>query len=155
MPALPAAARAISTAVTDGVAAAGAQDAAAFDEATTRLAALDPALVSVVLGAVVRSLLEEAHPAGLTGDELRTVLEDRIGSAGWASELDPVALVIVLTGALGLQDPDEEPSIHPRSVGRHAMLLVDRLLSPTGHPLAAHLDAALAELARAQTIEMP
>ena len=152
MPALPAAARAISTAATDGVAAAGAQDAAAFDEATTRLAALDPALVSEVLGAVVRSLLEEAHPAGLAGDDLRTVLADCSRSARWVSDVDPAALVVVLTGALGLQDPDDEP-IHPRLLGRHAVLLVAQLLG--GTPLSVHLDAALAELARAQTIEMP
>ena len=155
MPALPAAARAISAAVTDGVAAAGARDAAAFDEATTRLAALDPALVSEVLGTVVRALLEEAHPAGLAGDDLRTVLTDCTRSASWASDVDPAALLVVLTGALGLQDPDEQPPIHPRSVGRHAVLLVAQLLGRTGSPLAGHLAAALAELARAQTVEMP
>lgn len=158
-PALPPSARAISGAVTDAVAAARAEDPVAFDEAAGRLAALDPAQVSVLLGAVVRSLLEDAHPAGLSGDDLRDVLEQCTRSAGWASGVEPGVLVVVLTGALGMQDPDDPPA-HPAAVGRHAVLLTAHLLgthrpAAAGRPLADHLAAAVAELARAQTIEMP
>lgn len=153
MPALPAAARAISAAVTEGVAAARAQDTAAFEEATGRLAALDPAPVAEVLGGVVRSLLEQAHPSGLAGDDVRAVLTGCTRSASWASDVDPAVLVVVLGGALGLS-ADDQPPVAAASVGRHAVLLCAHLLGPTGR-VSAHLDTALAELARAQTVEMP
>jgi hypothetical protein len=143
--------RTLVAAVRDGVAAAGQTDAATFDEAVGWLAGLDPALVAEVLGGAVRSLLEEKLPDGLDGEDLRTVLADCTRSAAWAG-VDPGVLVVVLTGALGLSAEDQ-PTVPPAAVARHALLLVAHLTG--GTPPAAHLDAALAELARAQTVEMP
>ena len=154
MATLPAAARQISTAVTDAVAAARTADADAFAEAATRLAAADPQRVSLVLGAVVRPLLEDLHPDGLDGEDLRAVLERCARAAGaWDSGVDPAVLLVVLVGALGLSDPDEQPRLPPAEVSRNAVLLVADLLGP--RPLGPYLTASLAELARAETVEMP
>ena len=151
MPASPAPVRALAAAVQDGVAAADRAEAAAFDEAAGRLAALDPALVAEVLGGVVRSVVEGSHPDGLDGEDLRAVLADCTRAAGWA-DVAPGVLVVVLTGALGLSAEDQ-PAAAPAAVARHALLLVAHLTGST--PPTAALDAAVAELARAQTVEMP
>ena len=153
-PALPPAARAIAGAAADAVTAARAGAAGDFAEATGRLAAADPQRVALVLGGVVRSPVEERHPDGLDGEDLRAVLEraTRAG-AGWDSEVDPAVLLVVLTGALGLADPDEQPAVPPAAIARNAALLTAELLGP--RPLSPYLAAALAELHRAETIEMP
>lgn len=160
--ALPAAARAISVAFTEAVDAARAADGRALDEAVDRLAAQDPERVRLVLGWVVRSLLESRHPDGLDGEDLRAVLERCVRSgAGWESDVDPEVLVVVLTGALGLFDPDEQPRPPgPPQVARQAALLTADLLTAglppgAGRPLAPYLEASFAELARAETVEMP
>jgi hypothetical protein len=154
MVALPAAARAISDAATDGVAAARAADAAAFGEAVGRLGAADPQRVALVLGGVVRSLLEERHPDGMDGEDVRGVLERCVRAAAvWDSGVDPQVLLVVLTGALGLSDPDEQPAYPPGVVARDALLLTVDLLGP--RPVGPYLAAAFAELARAETVEMP
>ncbi len=151
MPSLPAPVRALTAAVRDGVAAAGRADTVSFDDAVGRLAGLDPPLVAEVLGGTVRSLLEEKHPDGLDGEDVRAVLTDCARAAAWADP-DPAVLVVVLTGALGLT-AEEPPAVPPPAVARHALLLLAHLTA--GAPPAAHLDAALTELARAQTIELP
>jgi hypothetical protein len=180
VPALPAPVRALTAAVRDGVSAAdraraaasippaadisspspsaeaaSAEAGSAFEEAVGRLAALEPAMVAEVLGGTVRSLLEERHPDGLDGEDLRALLTDCTRAAGWAGA-DPEVLLVVLTGALGLT-AEELPAVPPPAVARHALLLVAHLSSGAGHGTdpGAHLDAAVAELARAQTIEMP
>jgi hypothetical protein len=144
--------RAISAAVQDAVSAFS--DGDAFAEAVQRLSTVDPARVAVVLGYVVRSVLEEQHPDGLDGEDLRAVLTGCATAAGaWESEVDPAVLLIVLTGALGLSDPDEEPPVPPAAVARNAVLLIACLLR--GRSVGAYLDASFAELERAETIEMP
>jgi hypothetical protein len=149
-----AAVREITQAVTDAVAAARAGDAPAFAAAAERLATVDPALAAVVLGWVVRGLLEELHPDGMDGEDLRAVLSGCAGAAAaWESDVDPAVLLVVLTGALGLSDPDSEPPVAPATVARNAALLIAHLLGP--RPLAPRLAAALAELERAETVEMP
>jgi hypothetical protein len=143
--------RAISAAVTDAVTAARAADAEGFGDAVGRLSTVDP---SRVLGWVIRSLLEELHPDGMDGEDLRAVLTDCATAAGaWESEVDPAVLLVVLTGALGLSDPDEQPALPPAAVARNATLLLAHLLGD--RPLPRYLDAAFAELERAETIEMP
>jgi hypothetical protein len=62
-------------------------------------------------------------------------------------------LLVVLTGALGLSDPDEQPVLPPAAVARNAVLLLAHLLGQ--RPAARYLDAAFAELQRAETVEMP
>lgn len=149
MPALPPPVRELIAAVRDGVAAAGPEPAGeAFEEAVGRVAALDPPLVAEVLGGTVRSLLEERHPDGLDADDLRAVLEGSCRQPG----ADPEVMLVVLTGALGLT-AEEVPAVPSAAVARHALLLVAHLTG--GRPPGAHLDAAVAELARAQTVEMP
>ena len=154
---LPEAARAIVGASGDAVAAAVAGDRHSFDEATAQLAALDGERVRLVLGYVVRSLLEELHPDGLSADDLRDVLPRcfRVAAA-WYPEVDATLLVVVLSNALGIGDQDDEPrQAEPADVTVHAALLIADLVKASGRPLAGHLDAAIAEIARAQTIELP
>jgi hypothetical protein len=130
----------------------------AFDEATARLAATDPEAVRVVLGAVVRAVLEDLHPDGLVGDEL---LEHIRGCAvrafGWYPEVDVQALIIVVTGAMGVHEPDEEPRrITPAEIARHAPLFLAELLSsPKAGPLEGYLGGALDEIAGRERNEMP
>ena len=151
---MPAAARGISTAVADGVTAARSADAEAFGAAAGRLAGSDPQRVALVLGGVVRSLLEELHPDGMDGEDVRAVLERCArAAAAWDSGVDPQVLLSLLAGALGVSDPDEQPPAPPDAVARNALLLVADLLGP--RPLRTYLDAAFAELARAETVEMP
>jgi hypothetical protein len=86
-------------------------------------------------------------------------------------------LVLVLTGALGLGEGTAEPAASgepdsgdsgedgpagpaatatgPAVLSEGAALLIADLLAAAGAPLAGYLDAALAELERAETIEMP
>jgi hypothetical protein len=146
--------RTIAAATTDAVAAAGSRDAAALTDTVVRLSTVDPARLAVVLGWVVRSLLEERYPDGLDGEDLRAVLTGCATAAGtWESEVDPAVLLVVLTGALGLSDPDEQPAVPPPAVARNAVLLIAFLLR--GRPVRPYLDASFAELQRAETIEMP
>jgi hypothetical protein len=146
--------RTIAAAATDAVAAARTRDAAALTDAVTRLSTVDPARLAVVLGWMVRSLLEERHPDGLDGEDLRALLTGCATACGdWESEVDTGVLLVVLTGALGLSDPDEQPVVAPAAVARNAALLVAYLLS--GRALGPYLDAAFAELRRSETIEMP
>ncbi|HEY0486048.1 MAG TPA: hypothetical protein VGD72_07355 [Mycobacteriales bacterium] len=149
---LPAAARILADAVTDAVTAAGAGDAAAFAEATARLAASDSERVRLVLGGAVGAVLEDVYP---DGPDPRDALGQCVRwAAPWYPELDPGALVVVLTGALGAQ-PGDTPAVTPSAVHAHGVLLLAHLLAGPPRPLAPYLGAALAELARAETVEMP
>lgn len=146
--------RVIAESVTAAVGAAQGGDGAGFADAVGRLSTVDPQRVAVVLGWVTRSLLEELHPDGMDGADLRAVLTDCATAAGaWESEVDPSVLLVVLTGALGLSDPDEQPVLPPAAVARNATLLLTHLLGERS--LTPYLDAAFAELERAETIEMP
>lgn len=161
---LPEPARSIAGTVTDAVAAARDTDRAAFEEATGRLAALDGEQVGLVLGAVVRTLLEDLHPDGLSGEDVHDTLTACVGSAAaWYPGVNPHALVVVLTGALGVHpapdsdlDPDDRPPpVAPADIAHHAPLLVADLLTASGRRLAGYLDAAFADIARAELNEMP
>jgi hypothetical protein len=154
---LPEPARSIARAVTVTVDAVRATDAEAFADGAAELAALDREQVGLVLGAVVRSLLEELHPDGLDGDDVRAVLEHCVRSCvGWFPDVDGGVLVVVLTGALGVHEPDAEPHPIPApQLATHAPLLVADLLAATGRPLRGYLDTAFAEIMRAETMELP
>jgi hypothetical protein len=154
---LPEPARAVATTVTDAVAAACERDPDGYREVAARLAALNSEQVAVVVGAVVRSLLEELHPDGLDGDDLRAVLERCVRSTlDWLPSVDVDVLVVLLTGALGVHQSEAEARVlAPLDVALHAPLLLADLLSVAGRPLAGYLTAALAEVARAETVEMP
>ena len=147
-------AAALAGALTDAVDAAVSQDLTAYDAALARLAAVDAPRVSSVTGAVVRWLLEQRHPGGLTGDDVAQVLRAAASRSGWLPDLDPTVLLVVVTGSLGLLDVEDQPSsLSPAAVLRHAPALIASLLG--GTPLAPTLEGALAELRRAETIEMP
>ncbi|HEX3815174.1 MAG TPA: hypothetical protein VHX59_20255 [Mycobacteriales bacterium] len=154
-PQLPPAARAIAAAITEAERCASAAEPASFAEAAGTLALLDQSQVRIVLGDLVRMLLEERHPDGLSTDDIRDLLERCSRSAApWFPAVDPNVLVVVLTGALGMQDP-EAAGAPPLAVAQHATLLIADLRAVAGRPLQGYLDSALAEIARAETIEMP
>jgi hypothetical protein len=162
-PPLPAAGRAISAATSDAVAAARAGDVPAFDEAVGRLAAAEPEQVRVVLGVVVRSLLEDLHPDGVSGDDLLELIKSCARTSyAWYPGVDLGVLVVVLTGALGVHEPEQEPrQFTPLDVARHAPLFIAELLT-TGRPdpaaprpLKPYFDAAFLEISRSELNELP
>jgi hypothetical protein len=155
---LPRAPRAIAAAVRDALAAAGSADRVAFQRAAERLTALDREQVGLVLGAVVRSLLEEMHPGGLTGEDMQDVLvRCAADSAAWFPAVDADVLLILLAGSLGIHaDGEEARPVTAAEMSSHAPLLITTLIGPgAGDRFDAHLDAAFAEIARSETVEMP
>jgi len=127
-----------------------------YYDAVARLAALDLARVQVVAGAVVRSLLERLHPDGLTGEDAAEVLGRCARAGRWLPDLDVQVLLVLVTGALGLLDVADQPvALSPTAVVRHLPLLITSLLRDTGTTLAPALEGAMAELRRAETVEMP
>lgn len=142
--------------VTRAVEAAGRGDAEGFSAATTDLAAFDAEQARVVLGWVLRQALEEQHPDGLDADDVRTAVAGTARGAAWFTALDPRILVVVLVAALGEHpDPEEVPRLGHALVLQHSVLLVHDLATGPGRPLRRALDAALAEVRRAETMEMP
>ncbi|MBV9823814.1 MAG: hypothetical protein JO144_16410 [Actinobacteria bacterium] len=164
-------------AIAESVDAARAEDADRFAEAATRLAAQDPQRLVLVQSGVIRSLLEDLHPDGLSGADAQDLLRRCLTWAvSWYPRADP--RVLVLTGALGLDDGGTAPAASddaaepaasedsgevgpvsaapdPVAPSEGAALLIADLLSAAGAPLTGYLDAALAELERAETIELP
>ena len=146
---LPAPARPIAAATQAAVAAATARDREALASAVEDLAAQDPAHTGLILGTAVRVLLEDTHPDGLDGDDVRGVLEQCVRSAGeWQPDVDPHVVLILLAGALGVLEDDGEPPPKPEVLARHAALLLAGQLEQ--RPVAHYLTAALGEIERAQ-----
>jgi hypothetical protein len=159
---------AIGTAVSLAVAAAGARDRDAYEAAAAELAAMPVDQAGGVVAAIVRALLEEQHPDGLDGDDVRAVLERCVRGAAWlpAGASRPRTVVAVLATALGVHeaglnyeepgappDPDREKAPTPAEFARHAPLVVADLLATAGRPLRPYLDAAFAEIARAEAMD--
>ncbi|MEU4425129.1 hypothetical protein AB0F81_31290 [Actinoplanes sp. NPDC024001] len=142
---LPAPARPIAAAATAAVEAVRAGNAAALDDATERLAALDPAPTGLILGTAVRLLLEDGHPDGLTADDVRAALASCVRS--WPAA-DPQVVLWLLAGALGVLEEDGAPAPKPDVLARQAAVLIADLLA--GRPVAPWLTAALAEIERSQ-----
>jgi hypothetical protein len=170
--------RALRAAVVEAVCAAQAEDGTALAGCRGALAGLDEQRLRIVQGELVRSLLEELHPDGLSAADAQDLLERCVrDTAAWYPSLDPAVLVVVLIGSLGVQDPDEQPAAAPATVAEHAAVLTAELIKAeqrAGEPGAAVtgdgaeqradrfrdranqlLDRALAELERAETMEMP
>jgi hypothetical protein len=143
--------------ITEAVEAATSRDADRFTLAADRVAAQDLHRLTLVQAWVLRSLLEQLHPDGLSSADAQDVLRRcLLSTAQWYPEADPSVLVLVLTGALGLSDPDDaSAAAAPAALSCGAALLIADLLSVAGGPLAGYLDAGLAELERAETIELP
>lgn len=141
-------------AITEAVEAASSQDADRFALAAERLAVQDPQRLVLVQAWVLRSLLEQLHPDGLSSADAQDVLRHCLQwTAQWHTEIEPGVLVLVLTGALGLSE--DAAAAGPAALGAGAALLTADLLGAAGGPLSGYLDAALAELERAETIELP
>jgi hypothetical protein len=157
VPAYPSRVRALADCSASAVAAAMAADREEFLVATERLAGLDAEQVGLVLGAVLRSLLEDLHPDGLTGDEVQDVIvRCTTQAAGWYPEVDVNALVLVPGGALGVHPHEDEPvPVTPLDVARHAPLVVADLLTAGDRPYRPYLDAALTRIAEAEANDLP
>jgi hypothetical protein len=146
----------MAMAVDAAVSAAQSGDVEGFADATADLNRLDREQVGVLLGAVTRDVLERSHPDGLDSDDAEEALQSCIRSAvGWYSRLDSDALIQALTGALGVSEPDEVSEIDERAVRAHGLLLIADQLATSTQELAPLLNAALGELMRAQTVELP
>ena len=142
--------------ITEAIEAALSRDAERFELATGRLAVQDPQRLAIVQAWVLRLLLEQLHPDGLASADAQDVLRRCLLSvAQWGADPDPTVLALVLTGTLGLSDPDAAGAADPAGFGWHASLLIADLLVVAGSPLAGYLNAAFAELERAETIELP
>ena len=155
---LPASARTIARATIEAVDAARAGDAPAFEQATVELAGCEPEQVRLVLGVVVRELLEHLHPDGLAADDLQELIRGCVRRVfAWYPAIDVDALVVVITGALGMQE-DEEKRHPPLVVARHAPLFIYELLSqprPAPLTLPQYLVAAFDRIRTAELHEMP
>ena len=98
---------AVATAVASAVAGAARRDRDAFEPAAAELVTLPAQQTGAVLAAIVRMLLEEQHPDGLDGDDVRTVVERCVRAAAtWlpADALRPRTVVAVLANALGVHE---------------------------------------------------
>ena len=105
---LPGPARTIGSAVTAAVDAARDGDRDAFVAAAADVAALPSEQAGIVLGAVVRALLEAQHPDGLDGDDIQVVLARcYAGAIAWlpVGSVDVHPLIAVLASALGIHEP--------------------------------------------------
>lgn len=148
---LPTPARAIAVAAEDAVAAVAERDRNGLDAAASALAATDGC--GLVLGAVVRSLLEELHPDGLDADDLRDILSDcvRTVTGPWLTDVDAQLILVLLVGALGVHDEDEQaPRPDQQAVASHAALLIGYLLTRASHGCEWYLRAAFEEIQRAE-----
>jgi hypothetical protein len=146
---LPAPARPIAAAADAAITAARDRDREALAEAAGDLAALDAAQVGLVLGTTVRLLLEDRHPDGLTGDDVRAVLTSCVTAAAeWQPEVDPHVVLFLLAGALGVLEEDGGPPPPPGELARHAALLLADQLGQ--RPARVHLDRAMTEIEQTQ-----
>jgi hypothetical protein len=147
---LPPAARPIAAATTEAVDAAQRRDEEALTAAVDRLAGLDPTRTGLVLGTLVRLLLEDTHPDGLDGEAVRAVLERSVRSAAqWQPEVDPHVVLLLLAGALGVTEEDDQTAPPKLDVlARHAALLTADLLG--SRPAPPFLNATFTEIERAQ-----
>jgi hypothetical protein len=130
---------------------------AGYGDAVERLAALDGERVGLVAGETVRLLLEDRHPDGLDGDDLRAALSGCVRStAGWYPAVDATVLGALLAGALGVHDSDGQPIVvPPGAAASHAPLLIAELTRGAPHPLAVYLRGALGGIETRQVNDLP
>ena len=149
---LTAPARAVAIGASRAVAAAGERDEDAFEAAVAQLQKLGPQQAGLVLGTVVRLLLEDLHPDGLDADDVRGVLEHCVAEARrWQPDVDPHVLLVLLASALGVHDPDADPAPpSEEALARHGALLVADLLAERRRPLEGYLTAAFLDIERAE-----
>lgn len=185
---VPGPAREVGAAIRRSVDMATAADRTNYQHSITELAALPAEQTGLVLGAVVRMLLEQQYGGGLDADDIREVLAGcRTDTGGWLppTSVSSTVLIAVLSSALGIHEagvtytellaPEAtEPQwVDPEAGGAsgtaaggarpptaaeyawHAPLLIASLLRGGHGRLDRCLDAAFAEVARTETMEMP
>jgi hypothetical protein len=154
-------------------------DAATYDSATAQLAT-QPA-GGRVLGDVLRSLLEDTHPDGLSSDDITLVIARCYrAAAAWLppERVDATVLLAVLASALGIhepavtyesldlprsgadefRDPDDTVPVKPPTwpdYAWHAPLLVADLLPFAPATFGSYLETTFAEYAREAREELP
>jgi hypothetical protein len=152
-------------------------DAATYDDATAQLATQP--IGGRVLGDVLRSLLEDTHPDGLTSEDITLVIGRCYRAAAtWlpSERVDVTMLLAVLANALGIhepatdepldqsgsdadegRDPDDRVPVTPTwsDYAWHAPLLVADLLPFAPATLATYLETTFAEYAREAREELP
>lgn len=128
-----------------------------FDEAVEVLVALPYEQVTAVHSGMARELFEELHPDGLAGEDVQAVLESVVRrGVRWVPSLDPDAVVAVLTGTLGVHDPDEKrPRIVPGRYITAGVLVLAELVAARRCDPRPYLTRAVGEIERAETMEMP
>ncbi|TSD49650.1 hypothetical protein FFI94_028230 [Rhodococcus sp. KBS0724] len=153
----PKVARDIAAVTTDALAAVRAANRDALTEAVEELRALSFEQVTSVHAAIVRELLEDTHPDGLSSEDVQDALTACAkATIVWLPDLDVQALAAVYTGALGITDLDDDSfRIGHGAYLRSAVLVIGNLSAVVKKPLTAYITTAIGEIARAQTIEMP
>lgn len=149
--------REIAEATAAALVAARDESAADFDAALETLIALPYEQVTLVHAGAARELLEELHPDGLAGEDVQAVLERCVRSGmRWLPTLHPDAVVAVLTGTLGVSDPDAPaPRIEPGQFVAAGLLVLADLLAARRVEARPYLRRAIGEIERSETIEMP
>lgn len=153
----PALTRRIATSTDRALAAAREESTAAFGEALDELVALPYEQVTAVHAGMARELLEELHPDGLAGEDVQAVLERTVRSGlGRYPAFTPDAVVSVLTGTLGVSDPDApQPRIAPAEHLAASVLVLADLLAARRVAPGPCLRRAVGEIERGETMEMP
>lgn len=141
-----------------GIRAAHAHDLEEFG-AAVELLALHPESREVHV-LMLRELLETVFPDGLTGDDVSEVMTSTSRTAAsWNPAISPAAVALVLTGALGVGDtdnPDARSSgpLHTETTAAALVVITDLAARAEVDP-TAYVTRAVAEIHRAQTMEMP
>jgi hypothetical protein len=146
----------MALAIDAAVSAAQASDAETFADAIAALMLVDREQLLILLGTVTHTLLERSYPDGLDSGGVEDVVHSCFDSSSrWYKAFDTDALVAALTGALGISDPDDAPTIDRGAVIAHGVLLIADRLATLELPLPPVIESALRELMRAQTVELP
>jgi hypothetical protein len=145
--------RGLESLIHDAVAAAVDGDPELFARAHYELFTRAGDHAGLVQAAIVRMLLEEQHPDGLDGSDVRELLSLATTACSWFSNLSEPALIGVLVGALGM--PDTESTLGPAELSQHGCLLIATLLGTGRAPVDPYVAAAISEIRRAETVELP
>jgi hypothetical protein len=176
---LPGPVRAIGASVTRAVDAADESDRERYQRAAAEVVALPSQAVGLVTAAITRTLIEEQHPDGLESDDIQVIVARCYRSTvEWLGPAVEVrVLIAVLASALGIHEPGltyqelspvtapdgDRPfqpaeTITPPSGAEfawHVPLVIADLLGAGNKRLSPYLDAAFADIAREETMELP
>lgn len=147
----PTIAREIARVTETALSAARTGDLPSFADAVSDLVELPYEQVTAVHAGMMRELLEELHPDGLAGEDVQAVFER---CARGAVQAAPDALVAVLTGALGVADP-EAPKARPEQYLSAGLVVLADLAATRKVEPGPYVRRAIGEIERAETVEMP